>query len=214
MLATPFNCLYNPGARPMPYGHEVRRVMPKASEIKKGSIVEIDGQPHIARHVEVKTPSSRTGTTLYKIRFSNLQTQQKLDMTCKGDDSFNSIDFERREVQFSYRDADGYTFMDNEDYSPYALAARDLEDQAGYLTEGLDGIIALLVEGRLVGIELPQSVNLEIVDTAPSIKGTSATGRTKPARLSTGLEIQVPEYLTVGETVRVNTETGKFMSRA
>lgn len=188
--------------------------MPKASEIKKGSIVELDGQPHIARQVEVKSPSSRSGTTLYKIRFVNLQTQQKTDLSCKGEESFNSIDFVRREVQFCFRDADGYTFMDNEDYSQYTLAAPELEEQAGYLTEGLSGLIALLVEDRLVGIELPQSVNLEIVDTAPGIKGASATGRTKPARLSSGIEIQVPEYLTAGERVRVNTETGKFMSRA
>ena len=188
--------------------------MPKAAEIKKGSIVEIDGLPHIARQVETKSPSSRSGTTLYKIRFNNLQTQQKLDMSCKGDEMFRSIDFLRREVQFCYRDSDGYSFMDNQDYSQYSLGAEQLEDQAGYLTEGLTGIMALLVEDRLVGIELPQSVNLEIVETAPGIKGASATGRTKPARLSTGLEIQVPEYLTTGETVRVNTETGKFMSRA
>lgn len=188
--------------------------MPKASEIKKGAIVEIDGEPHIARQVEVKSPSSRSGTTLYKIRFNNLRTQQKLDMSCKGDDSFNSIDFLRREVQYSYRDADGYTFMDNEDYSQYTLPAEQAEEHAGYLTEGLSGIMALLVEDRLVGIELPQSVNLEIVETAPGIKGASATGRTKPARLSTGLEVQVPEYLTTGEVVRINTETGKFMSRA
>jgi elongation factor P len=188
--------------------------MPKASEIKKGAIVQIDGQPHIARQVEVKSPSSRSGTTLYKIRFNNLQTQQKLDMSCKGDDTFGSIDFVRREVQFSYRDADGFTFMDSEDYSQYTLGHEELEEQAGFLTEGLTGIMALLVEDRLVGIELPQAVNLEIVETAPGIKGSSATGRTKPARLATGIEVQVPEYLAVGEVVRVNTETGKFMSRA
>ncbi|RFA29839.1 elongation factor P-like protein YeiP [Alkalilimnicola ehrlichii] len=188
--------------------------MPKASEIKKGSIVEIDGEPHIARQVEVKSPSSRSGTTLYKIRFVNLRTGQKQDASCKGDDGFGSIDFLRREVQFSFRDGEDYTFMDNEDFSQHTLSGEELGEQAGYLTEGLSGIMALLVEDRLVGIELPQSVNLEIVDTAPGIKGASATGRTKPATLSTGIEIQVPEYLAVGEVVRVNTETGKFMSRA
>lgn len=188
--------------------------MPKASEIKKGTIVEIDGQPHVAQQVEVKSPSSRSGTTLYKIRFVNLKTQQKQDLSLKGDDSFNSIDCVRRELQLSYRDADGYNFMDVEDYSQYTLSAGDLEGQVEYLSEGLSGLMGLLVDEQLVAIELPQAVSLEIIETAPSIKGASATGRTKPAQLSTGLEIQVPEYLSAGEMVRVNTETGKFMSRA
>jgi elongation factor P len=104
--------------------------------------------------------------------------------------------------------------MDAEDYSQYMLDEKDLGEQAGYLIEGIDDIMALLVDSKIVGIELPPAVNLEIIETAPSIKGASATGRTKPARLSTGIEVQVPEYLSAGEIIRVNTETGKFMSRA
>jgi len=188
--------------------------MPKASELKRGAIVEIDGAPYIVAEVEVKTPSSRSGTTLYKIRFRNLQTKQKRDESLKGEDVFNPIDFERREVQFSYKDGSQYVFMDNEDYSQYLLDEDALGDQVDYLQEGLSGIMALLVEGQIVGIELPPSVTLEVVETAPPLKAASATARTKSARLSTGLEIQVPEYLGTGEMVRVSTETGKFVSRA
>jgi elongation factor P len=117
-------------------------------------------------------------------------------------------------VQYSYLDGDQYVFMDTEDYSQYAINREDIEDQTGYLTEGLEGITALIVDGKLLGIELPQSVSLTITDTTPGIKGATATGRTKPATLTTGLEIQVPEYLEPGETVKINTGTGKFISRA
>ncbi len=106
------------------------------------------------------------------------------------------------------------TFMDSEDYSQYTLNTDVLEEQLGYITEDLEGMIALLVDGEIVGIEIPQTVILEITDTAPELKGASATARTKPATLSTGLEIQVPEYLKTGERIRVNTANAKFLSRA
>ena len=89
-----------------------------------------------------------------------------------------------------------------------------LEDQLNYLTDGLEGITALLVEGNIVAVDMPQSVVLEIIETAPGIKGASASARTKPATLSTGLIVQVPEYIEQGEKVKVNTTNGKFMTRA
>ncbi|MDA1343622.1 MAG: elongation factor P-like protein YeiP, partial [Proteobacteria bacterium] len=101
-----------------------------------------------------------------------------------------------------------------EDYTQYTLSSEDLEDQIGYLTEGLQGIVALLIDDEVIAIELPSSVVLAIVETAPAIKGATAAGRTKTARLTTDIEIQVPEYLEMDEMVKVNTETGKFMSRA
>jgi elongation factor P len=94
------------------------------------------------------------------------------------------------------------------------LSSEDLEGKIEYLTEGLEGIVALLIDDAILGIELPGSVVLPIVETAPAIKGATATGRTKTARLPTGLEVQVPEYLETGESIKINTETGKFMSRA
>lgn len=188
--------------------------MPKACDLKRGHIVEINGAPHAVKQVEAKSPSSRGAATLYKIRFSNLQTGQKLDQSFKGDDLLPAIDCLRPQVQFSYQDGEQYHFMDMESYSQYAINREDIEAEVGYLTEGLEGITALLVDDKLLGIELPQSVSLTIIDTTPGIKGATATGRTKPARLSTGLEIQVPEYLEPGEIVKVNTGTGKFISRA
>lgn len=186
----------------------------KASELKRGMVVDINGVPHVVKQVEAKSPSSRGASTLYKVRFNNLKTGQKLDESLKGDDYFKDADLVRAKVQFSYVDGDNYIFMDTEDYTQYSLNSEDLEGQIEYLTEGLEGIIALLVDDAVLAIELPSSVVLEIVETAPAIKGATATGRTKTARVTTGLEVQVPEYLETGETIKINTETGKFMARA
>lgn len=187
--------------------------MVKASELKRGMVVEINGVPHVVKQVDVKSPSSRGATTLYKVRFNNLKTGQKLDESLKGDDVFKEAELVRAKVLFSYVDGDQYVFMNMEDYSQYTLISEDLEGQIEYLTDGLEGIVALLVDDEILGIELPSSVVLAIMETTPAIKGATASARTKTARLSTGLEIQVPEYLETGEMVKVNTETGKFMSR-
>ena len=187
--------------------------MPKASDLKRGSVVAINGQPYIVNQIDMKAPSSRGANTLYKVRFNHAQSKQKLDETYKGEDMLSDIDLERRRVQYSYMDGDDFVFMDEEDYSQYNLSPENLGDQALYISEGLEGIMGLLVDGQMIGIELPQSVVMEVTDTAPGIKGASASARTKPATFSTGLIIQVPEYLEVGERVKINTQEGKYMSR-
>ena len=188
--------------------------MPKASELKRGDVVQIDGTPHVVKQLEAKSPSARGAATLYKIRFDNLVTGQKRDESLKGDDFLAEADCERVQVQFSYMDGEQYVFMNTDDYSQYMLDAASMDGQLDYLTDGLDGITALLVEDALVAIDLPQSVVVEIVETAPGIKGASANARTKPATLSTGLIVQVPEYIEQGEMIKVNTTNAKFMARA
>ena len=187
--------------------------MPKASDLKKGEVVEIDGAPHVVKTLETKSPSSRGAATLYKIRFNNLLTGQKRDESLKGDDMLQPADCQRRGVQYSYMDGSHYVFMDLEDYAQYSLDPEALEGQVDYLYEGLEGITALIVDGNLAAIDLPQSVAMAITETAPGIKGASASARTKPATLSSGLIVQVPEYIEQGEVIRVNTTNGKFMSR-
>ena len=187
--------------------------MPKAGDLKRGMIVELDGKPHVVKSVESRSPSSRGASTLYKVRFNNLQTGQKRDESYKTDDMLKEADCNRVPVQYSYTDGDYEVFMNMEDYSQYSLLRDDLSEQMGYITEGLEGITALLMDDKVLGIELPQTVSLAITETAPKIKGASASSRTKTAVLSTGIEIQVPEYLDAGETVKINTSTGKFMSR-
>ncbi|MBC81603.1 MAG: elongation factor P-like protein YeiP [Gammaproteobacteria bacterium] len=188
--------------------------MPKASELKKGEVVDIDGTPYIVKQLEAKSPSSRGAATLYKIRFSNLLTAQKRDESLKGDDVLSPVDCEKTAVQFSYIDGSHYVFMNNEDYSQYSLSRESLEGQLEYIHEGLGGIMALLIGGHIAAVELPQSVVLEIVETSPAIKGASTSARTKPATLSTGLVVQVPEYIVQGESIKVNTTNGKYMARS
>lgn len=188
--------------------------MPKASDLKKGDVVEIKGAPHIVKHIEVKSPSSRGAATLYKIRLNHAKTGQKVDQSLKGDELLSDIDFERRKMQYSYRDGDAFVFMDEEDYSQHSLNEDELGDDRFYITEGMEAVVGMLVESVLVAIDLPQSVVMEITDTAPGIKGASASARTKPASFDTGLTIQVPEYIEVGEKVKINTEDNRFMSRA
>lgn len=187
--------------------------MPKASELKRGAVVEINGTPHAVKQIEAKSPSSRGASTLYKIRFNNLQTGQKLDESYKSDDVLKEADCVRQSIQFSYKDGENYFFMNNEDFSQYEVKPDDIEEQMEYITEGMEGLSALIMDDVLLSIELPQSVDMEIIETVPGLKGATATGRTKPATLSTGLEVQVPEYMEIGEVIRVNTSTGKFMSR-
>jgi elongation factor P len=187
--------------------------MPRASELKRGSVVEIDGNACIVHQIDVKAPSSRGANTLYKVRLYDARSKQKLDQTFRGDDLLGDVDLVRRQVQLSYIDDEFYVFMDSEDFSQYHLSAASLSQQLPYITEGLEGIVGLLVNGEFVAIELPQSVVMAIADCAPGIKGASASARSKPATFASGLVIQVPEYLDVGDRVRINTQEARYMSR-
>ncbi|HIO53661.1 MAG TPA: elongation factor P-like protein YeiP, partial [Chromatiales bacterium] len=111
--------------------------MPKASDLKRGSVVELDDELYVVKDYESKSPSSRGAQTYYKVRFVNLKTKQKRDESFKASDFIKDGEFVRRSVQYSYRDADTLVFMDSEDYTQYMLAEEDLEDQVGYLTEDL-----------------------------------------------------------------------------
>ena len=186
----------------------------KTSELKKGMVVQNDGQVILIKQVIVQTPSSRSGNTLYKVTGRNVLNKQKFDKTYKGDEIIDTVDFVRRDVQLLFRDADGCTFMDTESYEQYVLAQDDLEDELRYIVDGQQNLSALIADGVMLGIELPATVALEILECSPGIKGASASARTKPATLSTGLVVQVPEYLTPGEKIKVNTDTGEYMSRA
>jgi elongation factor P len=104
--------------------------------------------------------------------------------------------------------------MDDEDYTPYTLDADVIGDDAGYITDGLTGIYVQVIDDQPVAVQLPSSVVLEVIETPPELKGGTATKRPKPAKLSTGIEIMVPEYISNGERVLVNTATGEFAGRA
>ena len=185
-----------------------------AKEIKTGSIVNYRDAPCIIEKVSVQTPSARGASTFYKFRARNLITKQKVDITLRGGESLDEADFVRRGVKYMYADATHLHFLDQQDYNQYAVSKDDVADESQYVTEELDGILALIHEGQCVGIQLPVSVALRVTQCDPAVRGNSATARTKPATLETGLVVQVPEYLAEGEMIKVDTRTGEFLSRA
>jgi elongation factor P len=188
--------------------------MAKAAELERGSIVNIGGAPHIVEELQVHTPSARGASSIYKVRFRNLATKQKVDRSMKGDDSMPDVDFERRDIQFLYSTQDQYTFMDAADFSQFDLSKDALENEIPFMTDGMEGLCALVADGKIIGIELPPVVELAIVECDPPLRGASVTSRTKPAKLTTGAVVQVPEYMDRDTIVRVDTRTGKFLSRA
>jgi elongation factor P len=177
-------------------------------------VVEIDGAPHMIEQIQVQTPSARGAATLYKIKARNLKTKARVEKAYRGTDGLNESSFERRPVQFLYRDTEAFHFMDAADYNQFSMPLDDLRDLAPYMAENMEGIEALVVDEEVIAIEIPDTVALQIVDTAPGVRGNSATGRTKPATLAGGAVIQVPEHLDPGVTVRVDTRTGEYLGRA
>jgi len=164
--------------------------------------------------INVQSPSARGAATFYKFRARNLITKQKVDITLRGGESMDEADFQRRPVKFMYSDQDFVHLLDDGNYEQYALPIEDLEDELKYMTEELEGIQALIYNDQCVGIQLPFTVELTVTQCDPGIKGASATARTKPATLETGLVVQVPEYLGQGERIKVDTRTGDYLSRA
>lgn len=185
-----------------------------AKDIKNGAIVNFNGAPCLIENVSVQTPSARGAATFYKFRARNLITKQKVDINLKGGDSLDEADFERRAVKFMYADATHLHFLDEADYNQHSVPRENAEHEAGFITEATEGLMALVYEDQCVGIQLPAAVVLRVTQCDPYVKGNSATSRTKPATLETGLVIQVPEYLSEGETVKVDTRSGEFLSRA
>jgi len=188
--------------------------MPKASDIKKNTAVEINGEAYIVRDIERSVPQGRAGGSIYRMRMYNVSTNNKIDESFKDSDMLALADLTRRSATFSYSDGDEYVFMDSEDYSSYSLNKESIEDDILFINEDTQGLQVILVNDAPVALELPSSVELEIIETDPSLKGGSATARTKPAKLSTGLTIQVPEHISTGEKIKINVEERKFISRA
>ncbi|MEE9342618.1 MAG: elongation factor P-like protein YeiP [Gammaproteobacteria bacterium] len=186
----------------------------KANELKRGLVFEMDGKNIIVKQVQVQSPSSRSGSTLYKVRGHDVSSGQKYERSFKGDESVTQVDLSRCAVQLLFRDSTGCTFMDNESYEQYVIPEGTIEDELAFMVDGMEGITALISEGQLLGLELPATVVLVIEECAPSMKAASSSARTKPATLNTGLIVQVPEYITPGESIKVNTDTREFIARA
>lgn len=186
----------------------------KAYDIKKGNVVEHNGGVWQVRDIERSSPQGRGGNVRYRFTMYSVPGGNKTDASFDADDELREVDLARRQATFSYKDGDAFVFLDDEDYTPYTLDAAVVGDASGYIVADLSGCYVQLIEDAPVALQLPQSVALEVVETPPELKGGTATKRPKPAKLETGIEIMVPEYIGNGERVWVNTTTGEFGGRA
>jgi elongation factor P len=186
----------------------------KASEVKKGNVVEHNGAAYQVRDIERSSPTARGGNVTFRFTLYSVPGGTKFDLSLRADDELKEVELMRRASTFSYMDGEAYVFMDDEDFTQYLIDGELVGDNAGYITEEIKGCYVQLIDDAPVGLQLPQSVVLEVVDTPPELKGGTATKRPKPAKLSTGIEIQVPEYIANGEKIIVNTVTGEYSGRA
>lgn len=186
----------------------------KASEIKKGNVIEHNGTVYQVRDIERSSPQGRGGNVTFRFTLYSVPGGQKFDLSLRAEDDLKEVDLQRRSASFSYKDGEAFVFLDSEDFTPYQLDADVVGELAGYICDGLDDCYVQVIDDMPVAVQLPASVVLQVIDTAPEIKGATATKRPKPATLNTGIEIMVPEYVGNGEKIWVNTLTGEFAGRA
>jgi len=188
--------------------------MPRAIEIKRGSVIEHEGQAYTVKDMSKSAPTARGSGTVVRLRLNHVVSKLKLDVSFSGEEMVKEADFQRRPASYLYRDGAANVFMDSEDYSQHSFTDDELEGIAEYLSDGIEGLMLLTVDGTPVSLDLPNTVVMEITETPPPMKSASATSRTKTAKFATGLEIQVPEYIANGERVKINTLTAEFSGRA
>lgn len=186
----------------------------KAGDIKKGNVIEHEGTVYQVRDIERSAPQGRGGNAKFRFTLYSVPGGAKYDLSLGADDELKEVELSRRAASYSYMDGEAFVFLDDEDYTPYHLDAAILDVARGYISVGLSGCYVQVIDEQPVAVQLPPSVALEVIETPPELKGGTATKRPKPARLSTGIEIQVPEYIGNGEKVWVNTTTGEFAGRA
>lgn len=181
-----------------------------ATQLKVGMVIMHNGKPHRVTNVLHVTPGNWRG--MVQTRLVNIETGSNTEHRFRSEDKVDRAPLEEHNLQFSYRAGDEFHFMNTESYEMVSLSAEVLGDNVGYLTEGMI-IEALYYDGRVVGIEVPMFIELEVRETTPNIKGAAVQNTQKPAILETGLEIKVPPYIEVGDRVKIDTRTGEFVER-
>jgi len=182
-----------------------------ATRLKKGMIIKLDNELFRIHDLMHVTPGNLRGFVRVKAR--SLRTQTMSEQKLRSEDVIERATLEEKEMQFLYSDGDGYHFMDTESYEQINMSADTLGDSVGFLKNEMTIRVEFYGE-QPVGIELPQTVDLKVVETVPAIKGATATNQMKPATLETGVVVQVPPFVDEGDLIRVNTETGEYLARA
>jgi len=157
------------------------------------------------------TPGNLRGFVRVKLR--NIRNGAVSDQKLRSEDTLDRATLEQREMQYLYKDGDAYCFMDTSSYEQVSLSADMLSESIGYITPEMT-IPVEFYGSEAVGVELPAAVDLQVLDTAPGIKGATASAQVKPATLETGIVVQVPPFVNPGDTVRVSTDSGEYLSRA
>ena len=182
-----------------------------AGELRKGAAIELNGE--IYQILEYQHVKMQQRQPVVKLKLRNVRSGNVTERNFQSGDKVKPAFLEHRPVQYLYSDGDLYYFMDNESYEQIMLTSAQIGEGTNYLKEGL--VLEILTcKGDTVSIELPNSVELQVMETEPGFKGDRATAGTKPAKLETGVAIQVPLFINAGDIIRVNTRTGEYLEKA
>jgi len=181
-----------------------------AGELRKGVAIELDGE--IYQVLEYQHVKMQQRQPVVKLKLRNVRSGNFTERNFQSGDKVTTVFLEHRPVQYLYRDGDLYYFMDNETYEQIMLTSAQIGEGRRYLKEGLM-LEILTCKGNTVTIELPNSVELQVTETEPGLKGDRATAGTKPAKLETGVTVQVPLFINVGDVVKVDTRSGAYLEK-
>lgn len=179
-------------------------------EFRSGMVIRWQGEYYLV--VDFQHSHRGRGGASTSVKLKNLRTGATREATFRESDEIEEVRLDRRPGTFSYTTGDTYHFLDNETYEEVVFEREQLADQLGYLKEGME-VTLLYVDGQPLGIELPYFVELQVVETDPGVRGDTASGGSKPAKLETGKVIQVPLFVQVGDIVRVDTRTDRYIER-
>jgi elongation factor P len=183
----------------------------RASDIRRGQAVIMDGKLYVVTNADHNTPGNLRAKVQFKMRDVLKGTIQ--DKRVGATDDIQTTNLDSRQVEYLYSDNEGHVLMDLETYDQNTIPREVFGDDIKYLKPNTQ-LTAMFHEGKIVSYDLPKTVDLKVTDTAPGIKGATATNQLKDATLETGLATRVPPFIEVGEVIRINTETGGYLSRA
>lgn len=180
------------------------------SDIRKGLKVMMDGSPWTVVEFQFVKPGK--GAAFTRTKFKNLFTGNVVERNIRSGEKMESADVEMKQMQYLYKDGDMHVFMDTTTYDQVSIPAEKLGEDALFMPEQIV-VDVLFFEGRAVGVTLPNFIEQKVVETDPGFRGDTATGVTKPAKIGTGASINVPLFINVGDTVKIDTRTGEYLER-
>jgi elongation factor P len=180
------------------------------SDIRKGLKIMIDGAPYTIVEFQFVKPGK--GAAFTRTKMKNLLTGAVLERNLRSGDKLEPADVETKTMQYLYADADSFIFMDTSTYDQVNIPKTTVGESSDYMPENIN-VEVLFFNGRAVGVTLPNFIEQAIVETDPGFRGDTATGATKPARISTGASINVPLFINVGDVIKIDTRTGQYLER-